>query len=135
MPPRTANLALVKCIRTEWLYMEIFQRSPKANKSRFFWLKSPDIVEFSLWKRFILMWCGQFCDLFRKESACFDFLIIKWIQFVLQNWKTAFRSRYASFFYKKKTASQYCLPQMWCIKSVNCWLTRHQICCWQDFVK
>ena len=36
----------------------------------------------------VLHWCGQFCHLFCKGSACFDRpVIIEWVQFVLQNWE------------------------------------------------
>ena len=46
-----------------------------------FWLKSPDIMEFSSWKRFVVN-CIICCA---KEARASIVLNIEWVQFGLQN--------------------------------------------------
>ena len=80
-------------VRTGWQnkwfgnFFEHFAKSPFLpcipHRSRLFWLNSPDIMEFSSWKRFNNVVNAIICC--AKEARALIVLIIEWVQFVLQN--------------------------------------------------
>ena len=111
-------------------FLNFFPKSPLLpcipHRSRLFWLNSSDTMEFSSWKRFI-MWLLS--KLLYKGSACFD-RPEYWMKFVLRNCK---KLHSVQGLYDKETAPHSRLPQMWCMKSMKSWFTRHQIC-WPDSV-
>ena len=99
-------------VRTGWQnkwfgkFFEHFAKSPFLpcipHRSRLFWLNSPDIMEFSSWKRFNNVVNAIICC--AKEARALIVLIIEWVQFVLQNCENCihFCPKYVSLLKKQR---------------------------------
>ena len=137
----TANFSLVKgenrlavyCIDDFGKVWNVLAKRPLLpcipHRRGLFWLNNPDIMEFSLWKRFTTWSIPLF--VVQKNARASIVLNIEWVQFVLKNCAKLHSVR--GLYDKKQRLHVYLGCNVQKVQKAA-FFSRHQIC-WQDFVR
>ena len=96
-----------------------------THRSWLFWLNSPDIMEFLSWKRFILMW-SILQSVFQRKRVLRSSWLLNEHNLSCKIVKKRILSAVCKLTIKTPPHSAVYI-RMWCIKSINGWLTRRQI--------